>query len=87
MREVVRHHRLEHFVVFELQPNPKTLGARTAGESLAAGVIGLAELANDMAAVFDEDRATVEASLVDVARSLGRLGLLDGVDAQVEPDA
>ena len=50
--KVVGHHGFQHFVVFELEADPKSFSARTAGKGFAAGGIGVPELADEVHA-FD----------------------------------
>jgi hypothetical protein len=51
------------------------------------GSVSLAELAHDVADAFGEETESVEVSLVEVARSVGALGLLEGIEAEEQTDA
>jgi thiol-disulfide isomerase/thioredoxin len=49
------------------------------------GQATLAELADDFAEALGADRTTVEEDLVEFARTLGRVGLLEGVAEPIDP--
>src|SRR4051812_8536997 len=71
-------------VVFHEETHVLHLLNPTAGAAWRCfdGSVSLEDLAGELAEVYGEDRATVEVSLLEVARSVGALGLLDGVEAE-----